>query len=513
MNESTAFYAYGERPPNPADSIRAAVRILRTELPGLEIRLWEDLKTGGKVIVEEVLSEIDSAQLLLADLTDLNLNVLYELGYAMGRDKHLWLTADDSRPDYIEQIKRLSPLNSIGRRTSASSKRLVSDFKEDRPDKRLGKTFFQAQIQKHLRLGRRDNLLVLKQVVETQASVEVQEVLDGCELPKISLDPTESPLRSIAWCSEQLSTCAAVVAFFNAPQMVGAIDQNRYYSLLCGLARALNKPILMLSDEDFVAPFDYQDCLATYKNSTEARQKIETFLEPIVADFRDEEQARKASKVAAVVSTNLRDLDFGDIVAENEQTFLQEVFVQTAAYFDALRGSHKIFVGRRGTGKSAIMLMVAEKMRSQPRTLIVEMKPPEFQADALVDLLKPLKDTQLSFVIEALWKNLLLGELIRELVDLASEKLQPTVADLALLRLASRDRSSLLADFGIRLSFAVNRCLTIKDELQKGSPENAASLLGDAIYKDLFAKYKHTVAESLEGIDKVCILVDNLDRS
>ena len=43
-------------------------------------KLWEELSTGGKFIIEEILKGIDASALVCADLTYLNQNVLFELG-------------------------------------------------------------------------------------------------------------------------------------------------------------------------------------------------------------------------------------------------------------------------------------------------------------------------------------------------------------------------------------------------------------------------------------------------
>ena len=54
--------------------------------------LWTDNDIVGKSLVEPIYDGIDKSKFLVADITYLNLNVTYEVGYAIGRRKRAVLT-------------------------------------------------------------------------------------------------------------------------------------------------------------------------------------------------------------------------------------------------------------------------------------------------------------------------------------------------------------------------------------------------------------------------------------
>ena len=52
---------------------------------------WEDLKKSGSYINAEILKNIEGSSYFACDLTTLNHNVLFELGYAMAKNKNIFI--------------------------------------------------------------------------------------------------------------------------------------------------------------------------------------------------------------------------------------------------------------------------------------------------------------------------------------------------------------------------------------------------------------------------------------
>ncbi len=86
MNSIKAFYAYPSNDPDLLEDIKGAVKIINSS-KSVEITTWEDLAIGGKNIIDGILNTIDNCELFICDLTYLNFNVLYELGYAIAKQK------------------------------------------------------------------------------------------------------------------------------------------------------------------------------------------------------------------------------------------------------------------------------------------------------------------------------------------------------------------------------------------------------------------------------------------
>src|SRR4051812_34816560 len=89
------FFGYPSNPATIGETIRTAV----TEINRggvAQIRTWEGLNISGRIIIQEILQAIDESQFFCIDLTGLNFNVMFELGYAIARNKVIFPIFDDS---------------------------------------------------------------------------------------------------------------------------------------------------------------------------------------------------------------------------------------------------------------------------------------------------------------------------------------------------------------------------------------------------------------------------------
>jgi hypothetical protein len=79
---STGFFAYASQPSTIPDTIKAAVQVIN-KTQQANIVLWEELQVGGKYVIKEICSEIEDADFFCADITTINANVMFELGFAI----------------------------------------------------------------------------------------------------------------------------------------------------------------------------------------------------------------------------------------------------------------------------------------------------------------------------------------------------------------------------------------------------------------------------------------------
>jgi hypothetical protein len=86
------FFAYPSSPVQIGDVVEHALRNLK-EKSGIEsVRSWRQLDIAGHFIADQVLNRIDAANVFVADITQLNFNVTYEVGYALAKGKRVVLT-------------------------------------------------------------------------------------------------------------------------------------------------------------------------------------------------------------------------------------------------------------------------------------------------------------------------------------------------------------------------------------------------------------------------------------
>lgn len=87
MSNSNGFFAYASQPSDIGQVIERAVGIVSNTCSEVKVKTWAALDIVGHFISNEVLAGIDEADFLLADITELNFNVTYEIGYAIGEIK------------------------------------------------------------------------------------------------------------------------------------------------------------------------------------------------------------------------------------------------------------------------------------------------------------------------------------------------------------------------------------------------------------------------------------------
>jgi hypothetical protein len=91
----TGFFAYASTPPGVPETIRAATEgINRTQ--SASIRSWEALRVSGKFIISEICRTIAECDFFCADVTNINPNVMFEVGFAIATNRRIWLVRDES---------------------------------------------------------------------------------------------------------------------------------------------------------------------------------------------------------------------------------------------------------------------------------------------------------------------------------------------------------------------------------------------------------------------------------
>lgn len=90
----TGFFAYSSEPKYCGEAIEDAIHKINDSFKGItQLQSWTTLQISGKLIISEILKEIDSCDYFCADLTGLNNNVLFELGYAIAQKKTNMVTS------------------------------------------------------------------------------------------------------------------------------------------------------------------------------------------------------------------------------------------------------------------------------------------------------------------------------------------------------------------------------------------------------------------------------------
>ncbi len=513
-----AFFAYPSSPGSAGEAIRAAVAEIN-DLEQVKIQTWEELRISGNYVIERVLSAIDQADVFCVDLTDLNPNVLFELGYAIATNKRIWTIFDTTYADSSERLGKLSLLSSLGYTSYVNSKDIKKGFLSDRPHEDLSNTFFRNAIAPHLMGRTHDTVLYLKSRFDTEASVRITDRV-GRSLPVVIDDPAESAVKSIAQYAKEIFAVEAVLCHFTSPRRIGSNLINSKYAFICGLSVGMQKPTLMLSEGEFLTPLDYRDLLHHYDNSRSAELRLDEWLLPFETAYAKFRAKKHLDSAQAARQNDLRSLDIGTYLAENEsKDLVEKYFVETVAYRDALNGRHALFVGRKGAGKTALFLKLASTLRARATNIVCEIRPVAYELDGILALMKAYRSRdQKGFAIESLWKYLLYTEVAAAVLsdyDSRSGDYDPKVM-VQLKKLMGDSRSPFRSSFPARLESCVQALKSVQDN-SKTTEETAVSAgwlaISEALHSGMIKQLRDLLGSVLSTKQRVAILVDNLDKS
>lgn len=511
------FFAYPSAPPGIPPTITAAITgINRTQYAA--IKSWEDLRVGGKYIIDEICGAINESSFVCADITGINPNVMFEIGYAIATDKRVWLIRDESYTDARKEFDQVRLLTTIGYTPYTNSNDIIKGFFHEKPHETPEETIWRLSIEpvlaQQVTVG---SVLYLKDRHNAEASIQVGRVLEDSKVPLIINDPQETTAHPAYWYAQQLWESLGLVAHFCSSAREGFRLHNARYALVCGMAHGFGIKTLMISEQDdLLAPLDYRDSLRYYTTPKEAAEAVEEWLLPIRREDNTIESLKANRLKALRLATELKDfhLQLGDYIAEDEDTSLNSYFVETTVSQDILNGTQNVFVGRKGTGKSANLIHASEVIGSDVQNLVCLIKPVGYEIDGLVRLFAGYTTTDFKgYVIESLWKFMLYTELAKAAADQINqvELWRMTEADSkALVDLLEDEQQAFAGDFSVRLERMVKRLELLP---QEDTSEAFRRGISEALHISVLGKLRSLLAHVLNRKNKVILLVDNLDKS
>jgi hypothetical protein len=515
MPETKIFLAYPSLPALVREAMNGAADRIGS-IGGVRARRWEDLHVGGRIVIAEVLREIDACDAGIYEVTSLNQNVVFELGFAVGRRKHVFPMLQGSITDAKKSWASTRILESLGYREYENSDDIRAAFLTERPDLRET-ALFDESIAPALRPAGSPSIFYVTSLYGDNASGALTRVIreETSRGVRLALaDPRETAVQPVTWYAQQIYDAAAVVIHFESPSKIGADVHNARAAFVGGLTHGMGKPLLMLAAEDYGAPFDYKDLLYIYTTAAECSTRATYWLTRELEPTRHHLASIAADHARREIATELRTLRLGAPVAENEAADLDQYFVPTAVYSEVMADRTAVYVGRRGSGKTATMLEAARRLSEDRRNLVCSITPSGYQMDALARLLRTYRerDTR-GYAIEAIWKFLLYTEMALAAVrDIRSRPagLQPDAPEFELSVFLDGPGSDLKADFDVRLERAIRN-------LEAAQPadnlEAERRNITEALHREALHELRPLLERALASRNRVAILIDNLDRA
>lgn len=504
MQKIDGFFAYASHPYQLTQLIQEAVA-LANKTGGCHYATWEENDIAGKSLTAPIFEGLESANVLVADITTLNFNVTFEIGYAIGIGRRVFLTKSSEYQADDDTINRIGIFDTLGYQTYSAAKdlcRLISTIHDLHPTDTTAKP----------------NVTTPVYVLETPTRGEsMTQIISRIKKARIfyrSFIPAESSRLSAPDAISHVSSSSGVVVPLLGPDLKDATVHNIRAAFVAGLSLGLDIPTLILQERNApLAPLDVRDFVKSYSGAADIRRFINEFSLNVV------ERIQQSKNLALPIGNVLSSLSVGDPMAENEFQNLGSYYVQTDEFNRALRGEINLVVGRKGTGKTALFSQVRNRKRSNKQNVVVDLKPEGYQ------LLK-LKEEVLDYLavgakhhlVTALWEYLLYTEICYKVLEkdrilhLRDHRLYTSYTELEELYKESPHITE--GDFSERL-------LTLSESVvrefhRRHQQGDSTSLSTDditgLIHSENIRNLRTSLATYLKNKGEVWLLFDNLDK-
>lgn len=501
------FFAYQSGPSDNVDAIRSAVNEFNKQNNNNHFaRTWESLKINGAIINYKVLESIDKAEIFACDLTYLNHNVLFELGYAIGKKKKLFLLLNESIKGAKENFKNFKILKNIGYTPFTNSKDILRGLREKHD-------FETVLLEELVNLDEVEknsvDIFYIHSSIKNQAEIEIHDKLNNSPYKIIRDDSSETEYQTLTWYIESLLKSKCVVIHFLGKDKSGDFTENAKHSLYAGLGCGFEKKVLLIAPSPFNAPIDYTDILVEYNDAKSCVTKVFEWLNINISPLAELEKSAPV-KTSEEHDINLLKLGLGCEIAEEEKNDLLNYFIETHSYHLAFEKSKTIFVGRKGTGKSALYIKLDNDLSTDNLNYVIALKPEsnELLENVEVSNLYNSESSKKSFFLNV-WKFVIFSKLIVLVANRINNRkvIQYSEIEESILEFIFKFESYIYLNFfgvikEINKKMKNSSLVQNPDILNDFNTEYLSPLIG--LLKDYFKNTKYF---------KITILADNLDKT
>lgn len=229
---------------------------------------WENLKEKGKIINERILKAINENDVFACDLTYLNRNVLFELGYAIGKNKKILIFLNPNIISAKQSYENFEVLRNIDYETYTKSDDILSKFNNA------------LQIEEFEKFDN-DNfdLLFIKRKIENETSSEILKL----KLPfNFISDDRILNYEIRKWYFNNINQSKNIILLFKGSDIINNQYHNAEVSLLAGLGCGLGKKVLLLAPKSFKKPIDYENILINYNDHFDCINVIKKWIDDFI---------------------------------------------------------------------------------------------------------------------------------------------------------------------------------------------------------------------------------------
>jgi hypothetical protein len=506
-SDISGLVAYPSTPSDLGPIIRRALARLHQQQQFQNLGSWEENDIPGRFIASDVLQRIEAGNLLVADVTHLNFNVIFEVGYAIGCKKRVFLIRNEAMLQDAATVRQVGIFDTLGNVTYTDSASLASRLSQitDLSPLRFDEQVTSTTAPVYLLLPQ------IKGDAETRLIARVKKA----RLFYRSFDPEEHGRLAAPDAIQNVAISHGVVVPLLPNHYKEALVHNLRAAFVAGLAQGMGKDLLFLQSGDDPVPIDCRDLVKRFRFPDQIDDYVADLAASVTASFQSVRPVTVSQP-----ATLLARLTLGEPSAENEFQELGQYYLQTDEFHRALRGEVQIVLGRKGAGKTALFFQLRDRLRSDKKEVVLDLKPEGFQLLKFKQqVLDYLEEGTREHTITAFWEYLLLLEVCHKLLQtdktfhMRDHKLYDPYQRLA-ATYGSDDYVS-EGDFAERMLKLTQR---IAEDFAAAEPESgeqrrlSSGEITELLYKHDVASLRTQLIAYLQQKKGLWILFDNIDK-
>lgn len=502
------FFAYSDKDNIVSNSILEAVATINGN-DCINITTWDAMDIEGNSIPLKIMKSIDKCDFFLCDITNLNDNVLYELGYSIGKDKPVRLFINKGFKDVEQRNREFDVLTTVGYQFYINSGDLAKYIWKLTEDTEKN-TLLSALSQKNIDFSERE-FLFMKSIRETEYCSWITREIDRLECEYDTDDPLEVVNQSLEWYMSELIQSNGFIAYLQ-DDLEGADIRNNKISLVTGIAVGMGLPVLLVAPNNYSSPLDYKSDIVRIGDKKHCEDIIEEW-------YKNNKNVLKGNMTPSTTHRVLRQMSklqkirLGQNVAENEPEELLSYFVETNAFREAQSRNLSLFVGRKGVGKTANLLKLADLL-GQSHSRVCVIKPVQYQIDGIIELMRDLTNAEKGFLVESIWKYLIYTELLKTIYHYIQKRplfAEKSDAENNIVQFVEKNQNVILGEFSERTQNIIQELLPISHE--EDEVQEYRIKVSELLHKRIISRVRKLLSDYCSEKEKIVILIDNLDKS
>ena len=516
----TGFFAYPSLPTQCTDVIESAIELINSSYD-VNLRSWRSLDISGKIIITEILKEIDDCDFFCADISGINENILFELGYAISKKKPIFLIRNDTFIEANRKYQEFRLISIIGDIKYVNSQEITTGFNNFFLH-RLSKDYYSEYFLENINNEKKINALFrLKSRYNTNESIAISRLVSEYNsINTIIDDPNEDKSYDLYWYVENIKNSYAVLAELIPKNQYGHEIHNAKCGFICGLAKGKSKEILLIAFEDPTIPFDYKTYMRFYHNARSCEEQVRPYLEDIESNVNERLQIQGEKEKQTQLRSEFADVDFGRYIAEEENNALVDYYIDQFDYKSIFKNKYNLIVGRKGTGKTATLYYIFNKLNENKKNIVCLIQPENFDITGLLSIIKEFEDDhEQILLIESTWKFLILTEIGIHLYDKIIKK--PIYAksrtEELFIDFYKLNNGLFVNDFTLRLEEQVELLKKSFEEITveetQFTSKEIRTKIAQSFHQGFTAELRGYIFDLLEKDNKIFVLIDNLDKT